>query len=171
VNASNIVPAIVLYCTRMQAGDASGTGLLDLESRSFDRALINNIDPSWYVLLPPILGATDAVGTLRRALADELGLPAGVLVAPGSGDNMMSALGAGCVATGDIVVSLGTSGTVFGPSDTPVVDPSGLVAPFCDATGAPLAVRARPRLPAQRQGHLLLAHDLAHFILTASCVP
>jgi xylulokinase len=48
---------------------------------------------------------------------------------------MMSALGAGAVDHGSLVVSLGTSGTLFGPSDRPVVDPAGLIAPFCDATG------------------------------------
>ena len=48
---------------------------------------------------------------------------------------MMSALGAGCVDAGDLVVSLGTSGTVFGYSSTPVIDATGAVAPFCDATG------------------------------------
>ena len=48
---------------------------------------------------------------------------------------MMSALGAGCVTDGRLVVSLGTSGTLFGYSPTPVMDPTGAVAPFCDATG------------------------------------
>ena len=33
-------------------------------------------------------------------------------------------------------MSLGTSATLFGVSDTPVMDPSGTIAPFCDATGA-----------------------------------
>ena len=48
----------------------------------------------------------------------------------------MSAIGAGCVSDGRLVVSLGTSGTLFGYSDAPVFDPTGAVAPFCDATGA-----------------------------------
>jgi len=56
-------------------------------------------------------------------------------VATGSGDNMMSALGVGCVAEGQLVCSLGTSGTLFGFSASPVRDPTGAVAPFCDATG------------------------------------
>lgn len=44
-------------------------------------------------------------------------------------------LGCGAVRPGVLVCSLGTSGTLFGASDTPVVDPSGTVAPFCDCTG------------------------------------
>ena len=79
--------------------------------------------------------SVQAIGELTPAAADALGLPPGLLVAPGSGDNQMSALGAGAVAEGAFVASLGTSGTLFGASGAPVVDPSGGIAPFCDATG------------------------------------
>jgi xylulokinase len=72
---------------------------------------------------------------VTAAAAAALGLPAGALVAPGSGDNQMSALGAGAVGEGAFVASLGTSGTLFGASGAPVVDASGGIAPFCDATG------------------------------------
>ena len=50
------------------------------------------------------------VGHLRPEVAKELGLTEEVAVAPGSGDNQMSALGAGAVKEGAWVVSLGTSG-------------------------------------------------------------
>lgn len=76
------------------------------------------------------------VGTLRAEVAKELGLTPDVQVAPGSGDNQMSALGAGAVHEGTWVMSLGTSGTLFGLSTKPILDPSGAVSPFCDATGS-----------------------------------
>ena len=76
------------------------------------------------------------VGTLRSEVARELGLAGDVQVAPGSGDNQMSALGAGAVHEGTWVMSLGTSGTLFGLSTKPVLDPTGAVSPFCDATGS-----------------------------------
>ena len=69
-------------------------------------------------------------------MAKELGLTPDVQVAPGSGDNQMSALGAGAVHEGTWVMSLGTSGTLFGLSTKPILDPSGAVSPFCDATGS-----------------------------------
>ena len=50
------------------------------------------------------------VGTLKSDVAEQLGLGTDVIVAPGSGDNQMSALGAGAVQEGRWVVSLGTSG-------------------------------------------------------------
>ncbi|GAA3181393.1 xylulokinase [Nonomuraea roseoviolacea] len=55
-------------------------------------------------------------------------------IAPGTGDNMAAALGVGA-RPGDVVVSIGTSGTVFAVSDAPSADPSGQVAGFADATG------------------------------------
>jgi xylulokinase len=117
------------------AGDASGTGWLDVSTRTYDRAAMDQVDPGLHAWVSRI-ALTDAVaGTLRAEAAAELGLRAGIAVAPGSGDNMMSALGAGAVDHGTLVVSLGTSGTVFGPADAPVIDPEGLVAAFCDATG------------------------------------
>ena len=53
---------------------------------------------------------TQIVGHLRADVAKELGLTQDVAVAPGSGDNQMSALGSGAVKEGTWVVSLGTSG-------------------------------------------------------------
>lgn len=58
----------------------------------------------------------------------------GVVVGPGTGDNMAAALGLG-LREGDVAVSLGTSGTVFAVTDRPTADESGLVAGFADATG------------------------------------
>ena len=53
---------------------------------------------------------------------------------PGTGDNMAGALGVG-LRSGDVAVSLGTSGTVYSVSDSPTADSSGFVAGFADATG------------------------------------
>ncbi len=111
-------------------GDASGTGYwspasggyrLDLLERAFGRALA----------LPRVLGPAEPAGTT----------PAGRLVAAGTGDNMAVALGLG-VEVGDLVVSLGTSGTAFAVHDRPTSDATGAVAGFADATGAYLPLVA-----------------------------
>jgi xylulokinase len=62
-------------------------------------------------------------------------MPATTLVATGGGDNMMAAIGTGNVSQGRLTMSLGTSGTVYAHSDTPVVDPDGDIAGFCSSTG------------------------------------
>jgi len=119
----------------MEAGDASGTGLFDPVARAFRRADIEAVDPSVVQMLPDVIGASDMAGRLSAEGADLLGLPEGVPASAGGGDNMMSAIGAGATRPGVVVMSLGTSGTVFTYSDRPVVDPHGIIAPFCDSTG------------------------------------
>ena len=61
--------------------------------------------------------------------------PTAILVGPGAGDNAAAALGLDAHA-GDVVVPLGTSGTVFAVTDAPTADATGTVAGFADATGA-----------------------------------
>jgi xylulokinase len=104
-------------------GDASGTGYWspatgeyreDLLARAFGRV----------PRLPRVLGPREAAGET----------PEGVPVSAGTGDNMAAALGL-AARTGEVVVSLGTSGTAFGVHDHPTADPSGIVAGFADATG------------------------------------
>jgi len=119
----------------MERGDASGTGLLDVGAGAWDSERAKRVDESMLKLLPELVGPDAPVGKVTAAAAARFGLPEGALLAPGGGDNMMSALGAGAVQPGIFVVSLGTSATLFGYSASPVLDPSGTVAPFCDSTG------------------------------------
>ncbi len=119
----------------MEAGDASGTGFFDVRRRAFDSAHISAIDPRLVDCMPPLVPPDAPIGTVRDDIADSLGLPRGVLVSPGGGDNMMSAIGAGATRPGVFVISLGTSATAFAYSATAIVDPEGLIAPFCDSTG------------------------------------
>ncbi|MEC9477164.1 MAG: xylulokinase [Planctomycetota bacterium] len=120
----------------MEAGDASGTGWFDVRERCFDEAAVAAVDEQLAAKLPRLLETGEAAGTVCPAAAQQLGIPEGVLVAPGGGDNMMSAIGSGATRAGTVVMSLGTSGTVFTRCDEPVVDPEGLIAPFCSSDGA-----------------------------------
>ncbi|MCQ6272105.1 xylulokinase [Pseudarthrobacter sp. R1] len=103
--------------------DASGTGYY---STAAGRYLPDVLERSLghVPLLPEVLGPLDVAGKT----------PAGALVAAGAGDNAAAALGVGA-GVGDVVMSLGTSGTVFAVSGTAAADPSGLVAGFADAAG------------------------------------
>lgn len=117
-------------------GDASGTGWLDVRTRTWSRELLHATDPDRDLAdcLPPI-AAPDALFDIDPVAAKGLGLPATVKVAVGGGDNMMAAIGTGCVTPGRLAMSLGTSGTLFAYSETPVVDPDGAWAAFCSSTG------------------------------------
>ena len=88
----------------------------------------------WLDKVPQVLEPTEVVGTISAEAAEALGLPTDVVIGPGSGDNMGAALGLG-LRSGDVAISLGTSGTVFAVSDTATHDPSSAVAGFASASG------------------------------------
>lgn len=119
---------------RMEYGDASGMAILDVRKREWCAELIDLIDPRLHDMLPPLGSSCEAHGTLKPELAEEWGLAADVLVSAGGGDNMMGAIGTGNVRAGVITASLGTSGTLFGAADKPVIDEQGEIAAFCDST-------------------------------------
>ena len=123
--------------TCMEAGDASGTGFLNIFTRQWSREMLQAIDPTrdLYECLPSIELENTPIGSLLPRVASELGLPENIPVSIGGGDNMMAAVGTGNVEPGAITMSLGTSGTVYGFSETPIVDPKGEFAGFCSSTG------------------------------------
>lgn len=117
-------------------GDASGTGWFDPVSGDYHRQLLDlAVGRPWSGELPRVLAPTEVAGTVRGDAMAALGLGGEVLVAAGSGDNMAAALGLG-LRSGDVAISLGTSGTVFAVSATPTRDESGAVAGFASASGS-----------------------------------
>jgi len=120
----------------MEHGDASGTGWLDVRTRTWSQPLLAATDAQRDLakLLPPLVAA-DASFRISAVTAQELGLPRDVLVGAGGGDNMMAAIGTGNVAPGVLSMSLGTSGTLFAHSNRPVVDDGAGWAAFCSSTG------------------------------------
>jgi len=118
-----------------EAGDASGTGWFDPRARGWDPAALAAVAPGLATRLPELLAAGEAAGPVAPDAALALGLPRDVVIAAGGGDNMMSAIGAGATRPGVLVISLGTSGTVFARTDRPIVDPEGLIASFCSSDG------------------------------------
>ena len=121
----------------MEAGDASGTGLLNIHERTWSTEMLSATDAERDLAdcLPPLRVANEAIGGLRPAVAEQTGLPAGVPVSIGGGDNMMGAIGTGNVASGRLTMSLGTSGTAYGFSAKPAVDQKGQIAAFCSSNG------------------------------------
>jgi xylulokinase len=122
----------------MECGDASGTALFDIRRRHWSRDILLALDADrdFTTCLPPLVESNSVGGRLRTAAARALGLPAGIPVSTGGGDNMMAAVGTGNIQPGIVTVSLGTSGTIFAYSEVPVSDPGGELAAFCDSTGA-----------------------------------
>ncbi|MGW5803109.1 xylulokinase, partial [Streptomyces bacillaris] len=142
-------------------GDASGTGWYATATGAYDPGLLDllGLDPA---LLPEVAptGAT-RVGSLTDTAAEALGLPAGIAVAAGTGDNMSAAVGLGLGGAGLLdhpVLSLGTSGVVFAASRTRSTDPalSGFAA--ADGTFLPLACTLNCTLAVDKVASLLGLH-------------
>jgi xylulokinase len=116
-------------------GDASGMAIFDVRERTWSSKICKLIAPDLESMLPPLIESGAVAGKVSEAAAKLYGLQEGTLVASGGGDNMMSAIGTGTVRDGFLTMSLGTSGTLFGFSKTPVIDPTGNLAAFCSSSG------------------------------------
>jgi xylulokinase len=104
-------------------GDASGTGYFSpAESRWLPE--IAEAALGHPVRLPRVAAPAETVART----------PGGTVLSAGTGDNMGAALGLG-LDLGEVVVSIGTSGTAYAVAARPAADESGLVAGFADATG------------------------------------
>ena len=105
--------------------DASGTGYFDPSTSQYRQEIIElALGKNRQIQFPRIIAASEFGGETEN----------GIPIAAGAGDNAAAALGLQA-QPGDVVVSLGTSGTAFAVSQTPTHDPSGSVAGFADATG------------------------------------
>ena len=105
--------------------DASGTGYFDPSTSQYRQEIIElALGKNRQIQFPRIIAASEFGGETQN----------GIPIAAGAGDNAAAALGLQA-QPGDVVVSLGTSGTAFAVSQTPTHDPSGSVAGFADATG------------------------------------
>jgi len=104
-------------------GDASGTGYWSPASGAYRQDLV-----------ALALGHIPDLPTVSRPAVPVATTSTGALLGPGTGDNMAGALALDLLP-GDVVVSLGTSGTAFACTEYPTADASGYVAGFADATG------------------------------------
>ncbi|MEV6632356.1 xylulokinase [Actinoplanes sp. NPDC051470] len=108
---------------RTDRSDASGTLYWSAEHNAYRPDLLE-LGFGRAIRTPEVLGPTGIAGHL----------PNGAPLGPGAGDNAAAGLGAGA-QPGDVVISIGTSGTVFVSSDVAPNDPTGTVAGFADCTG------------------------------------
>lgn len=115
-----------------EMSDAAGTSWLDTGRRDWDDGLLAATHLS-RAQMPRLVEGSDVSGVLRAELAAQWGLPAGVVVAGGGGDNAASAVGVGVVKAGEAFVSLGTSGVLFAASAAYQPDAASAVHTFCHA--------------------------------------
>ena len=115
-----------------EVSDASGTLLLDVANRTWSNDLLEKLDID-AAFLPKVYESEEVSGKLSEIAAGQFGLPAGVAVVGGGGDQAAGAVGNGIVESGVISATLGTSGVVFAHSDELQIDPHGRGHTFCHA--------------------------------------
>lgn len=114
------------------ASDAAGTLLLDLRTRDWSAEVLERLDlpRAW---LPQVYEGPEVTGQLWPEIAAQLGLPAGLPIVAGGGDNAAAAVGTGIIRAGVVSSSIGTSGVLFAHSDGLAFDPQGRLHTFCHA--------------------------------------
>ncbi|MCC8042363.1 MAG: xylulokinase [Oscillospiraceae bacterium] len=121
------------FCT--DYSDASGMLLLDVEHKCWSKEMCD-ICGITEDMLPTLYESYDKVGTIKKDVADMLGLPDNTVIAAGAGDNAAAAVGTGTVGDGRCNVSIGTSGTIFISSQSFGVDSNNALHSFAHADGS-----------------------------------
>lgn len=114
--------------------DASGMLLMDVKNRCWSKEMLD-ICGITEEMLPKLYESFEVVGTLKREIAEALGLSSDVKVIAGAGDNAAAAVGTGTVGEGMCNISLGTSGTIFISSKKFGVDEHNALHSFAHADG------------------------------------
>ena len=114
------------------ASDAAGTLFLDVGNRDWSQEILETLEvpKEW---MPRVYEGPETTGTLRKSVAQELGLSSDIPVAAGGGDNAAAAVGVGVIQEGIISSSVGTSGVLFAHTGEFTPDPSGGLHAFCHA--------------------------------------
>ena len=113
-----------------EVSDAAGTILFDVRNRKWSQEVLDRLEID-YDLMPPCYESIDVCGKITPKVAEMTGLKPGTPVVGGGADNACTAVGNGIVVTGKTSASIGTSGTMLTPTDTPEVDPGLRAHTFC----------------------------------------
>lgn len=115
-----------------EVSDASGMQLLDVPSRCWSDEVLHILDID-KTLLPKVYESPEVTGHLTQRASRELGLPQGVLLVGGAGDNAAAAIGTAAVRDGRAFTTIGTSGVVYAHTSRLNIDFDGRVHTFCCA--------------------------------------
>ena len=115
-----------------EVSDASGMQLLDIKNRCWSDEVLQKLDID-KALLARVYESPEITGYITDEASLLTGVPAGVPVVGGAGDNAAAAVGTGVVENGKAFTTIGTSGVVFAHTKEMHVDPKGRVHTFCCA--------------------------------------
>jgi xylulokinase len=112
--------------------DGAGTLWLDVANRQWFEPMVRATGLS-LAQMPALVEGGAASAYLNAQAALRLGLPTGVVIAGGGGDNPVAAVGMGAVNAGDAFITLGTSAAIVAITDHAAGNPASAVHSFCHA--------------------------------------
>lgn len=109
----------------IDTGDGAGMNLMNLATEEWDDALVAATAEGLQTRLPALAPASTVAGSIAPYFVEKFGFNAACQVVLWSGDNPCSLVGMGAARPGKIVISLGTSDTLFAAMPEPRTDPRG----------------------------------------------
>ena len=116
-------------------GDAAGMNLMNLDSFEWDPGLVEATAPDLNSKLPSIEASSTSLGTVSLYFQKRYGFHSNAEVIAFTGDNPSSLIGMGAGEPGTLVISLGTSDTLFAAMTKPTTDPNGYGHVFGNPSG------------------------------------
>ncbi|MEM8549507.1 MAG: FGGY family carbohydrate kinase [Verrucomicrobiota bacterium] len=125
----------------IDTGDGAGMNLLNVSTWQWDEALLEATASGLRARLPQVVKGDQVVGRLSPYFTHKYGLPAEIPVLVFTGDNPSSLVGMGASRPGRVVISLGTSDTLFAGMPAVVTDPQGYGHVFGNPSGGAMSLQ------------------------------
>lgn len=116
-------------------GDGAGMNLLDLSTGRWSDVLLQATAPGLAQRLPEARPCDTVAGLVAPFFQTRYGFGAKVPVLVSTGDNPSSLIGMGASDPGQVIISLGTSDTLFAALSKPLTDPAGFGHVFGNPAG------------------------------------
>ncbi|MCP5536633.1 MAG: carbohydrate kinase [Akkermansiaceae bacterium] len=125
LNSSFLASILAGASVAIDHGDGAGMNLMNLATGNWDSGLVEATAPGLADKLPPLAPSNTITGTVSRYFVEKYQFNPAAKVALWSGDNPCSLVGMGAASSGKMVISLGTSYTLFAAMENPLTDPNG----------------------------------------------
>jgi xylulokinase len=106
----------------LEVTDCSGSYLFDVPKRKWSDEMFELCGLPREIVSDNVIESQEIAGYLRKDVAEELGLTAGIPVVGGAGDQPACGLGSGVYREGIVSATIGTSGVVYAAANKPIPD-------------------------------------------------
>jgi xylulokinase len=124
----------------IDTGDGAGMNLMDIRRGDWAPAALAATAPDLARKLPPVLPGSTVAGNISAYFVARYGFSPSCKVVVGTGDNPSSLVGMGASRPGKVVISLGTSDTLFAAIEGIRTDSAGLGHAFGNPMGGSMSL-------------------------------